>query len=71
MTNLILTSEERDILTRILDEYFSELRMEITNTDNWKFKKGLKEEEVFLNHLLSDLRTDKAMEQEKLHTAKP
>jgi hypothetical protein len=71
MVSLKLTSEDRDILVRILNEYFSELRNEISNTENWEFKKNLKKEEALLNRLLGELKTDKAMEQEKAHSARP
>lgn len=58
MVSLNLTPEDRDTLIRILEEYFSELRMEISNTENWEFKKGLKVEEKVLNQVLAQLRQD-------------
>ena len=65
MVSLNLTSEERDVLIRILDEYFSELKMEISNTENWDFKNNLKRQEALLTRLLGELRTDQGMEREK------
>jgi hypothetical protein len=56
MITLNLSREDRDILIRVLDEYYSELRMEISNTENWEFKKGLKEEESTLLGILTQLR---------------
>jgi hypothetical protein len=70
MVTIKLTSDDRDVLIGILDEYFSELRNEISNTENWEFKEHLKTEEALLNRLLGEMRTDKFMEQEKASTSK-
>ncbi|MCG3204654.1 MAG: hypothetical protein KCHDKBKB_01369 [Elusimicrobia bacterium] len=65
MINLKLTSGERDMLIRVLDVYFSDLRNEISNTESWEYKDNLKNEEKFLNRIMGELKTDKAMEEEK------
>jgi hypothetical protein len=70
MINLKLTSHDRDILIRILDSYFSELRNEISNTENWEFKKNLKNDEALLNRILGELKTDREMEKEKANPTK-
>ncbi|NIP39282.1 MAG: hypothetical protein GWO07_11750 [Candidatus Dadabacteria bacterium] len=55
METLEITKEERDILTKLVKNYISELRMEIADTDQSSFKKGLKEEQEVLKKLLEKL----------------
>ena len=55
MPALKLTNEEAEMLHGVLDEYLSDLRMEIADTDSFKFREDLKRTEVFLKRLLTDL----------------
>jgi len=52
---LSLTPEEASMLHDVLENYLSELRMEISNTDSMDFRERLKAKEVFLKRLLNDL----------------
>ena len=56
MITVNLKEEDRDILIKILNEYYSELRMEISNTENWELKENLKKEEVVLALVLNQLK---------------
>jgi hypothetical protein len=42
MLHLNLTKEEREILVQILEEYLSDLRMEIAHTDHVSYREPLK-----------------------------
>lgn len=53
MIQLNLTSEERTLFQDILEYDLKELRNEISNTENWEYKAGLKKKEEFLKKLLS------------------
>ena|GEM_PF-4572436 len=55
MITLNLTQEEQAILARSLNEYLTELKMEISNTENWEFKARLKKEEEVLGRVVSAL----------------
>lgn len=50
-----LTLEEAGRLRRILFSYYTDLRMEIADTDRADFREGLKEDERFLENLLVHL----------------
>jgi hypothetical protein len=52
---LQLNDEERDLLTRILEERYLELRRELFHTDHYEFKRRLKEREHVLESLLEKL----------------
>ena len=55
MIYLTLTADEVDTLTRALDRYVSDLRMEIANTDNQRFRNELKQEKTTLKTILGSL----------------
>lgn len=55
MIELKLSADEAVMLKRILEYYLSELRMEIAGTDSQDFRNTLKNEEVFLNKLMTAL----------------
>ena len=56
MTQLDLTKEEKDILTEILENDLSDLRMEITDTDSLDFREMLKKQKEVLTKELETLR---------------
>ena len=56
MTQLDLTKEEKDILTEILENDLSDLRMEITDTDSLDFREKLKKQKEVLKKVLETLR---------------
>ena len=58
MGQLTLTDEEAGTLRRVLEEYVSDLRMEIADTDSMDFRDQLKREEAFLKKLIEQLGTD-------------
>ncbi len=59
MGQLTLTDEEAGTLRRVLEEYVSDLRMEIADTDSMDFRDQLKREEAFLKKLIEQLGTDR------------
>ncbi len=59
MRQLTLTDEEAGTLRRVLEEYVSDLRMEIADTDSMDFRDQLKREETFLKKLIEQLGTDR------------
>ncbi len=58
MGQLTLTDEEAGTLRRVLEQYVSDLRMEIADTDSMDFRDQLKREEAFLKKLIEQLGTD-------------
>jgi hypothetical protein len=50
-----LGDDEAEILKSVLEEYISELRMEISNTDSMDFREALKRKEEFLKRLAGEL----------------
>jgi hypothetical protein len=57
MTRTIqLADQETEVLASILEEYVSELRMEISNTDSMDFREELKRKEAILKSLLDRLK---------------
>ncbi len=58
MRQLTLTEEEAGTLRRVLEQYVSDLRMEIADTDSMDFRDQLKREEAFLKKLIEQLGTD-------------
>lgn len=59
MVSLKLQPLEAKVLHRVLDGYLSELRMEISNTENWELKGKLKEEEKILESISAELEKGK------------
>ena len=55
MAKLELTEQERETLAAVLDYYLTELRGEISDTDNWSFKDMLKKREGTIRRLLGRL----------------
>ena len=55
MIQLDLTKEEKDILTEILENDLSDLRMEITDTDSLDFREKLKKQKEVLKKVLETL----------------
>jgi len=53
-----MNSEEAGMLHEILEEYVSDLRMEIAATDSRDFREALKKREEFLKNLLQKLRIE-------------
>jgi len=56
MAQLSLTDKEGETLTKALEAYLSDLRMEIADTDAYDFREGLKQEESVITQLLERLR---------------
>lgn len=56
MIHLDITKEEKDILIEVLEEYISDLRMEVADTDNMDFREKLKNQEKVLKGILVTLR---------------
>jgi len=55
MTQLNLSETEVLTLKKTLENYISELRMEIADTEEMDFRAGLKKEEVILTKILKSL----------------
>jgi hypothetical protein len=51
-----LAEEEARLLQSVLEEYISELRMEVANTDSMDFREDLKRKEEILKSLVNQLR---------------
>jgi hypothetical protein len=56
MIRLDLTKEEIGMLIDMLEYDYKQLRNEISNTENWEFKAGLKKKEELLKKLLAAAR---------------
>jgi len=52
---LNLSSDQAETLAQVLEDYVSDLRMEVANTDSQEFRDDLKKKELFLKDLLSRL----------------
>jgi hypothetical protein len=57
VVQLTLTEKDAATLRKVLETYVSDLRMEIRDTDAHDFRDGLKQEEVAINVLIEQLRT--------------
>jgi hypothetical protein len=53
---LTLTTEEREILTRLLEQRHREISKEISHTDNREFREFLRKNEDTIEGILSQLR---------------
>ncbi|HSD72667.1 MAG TPA: hypothetical protein VLE54_07745 [Thermoanaerobaculia bacterium] len=51
-----LADDEAEILRSVLEEYISDLRMEVSNTDSMDLREQLKRKEEFLKRLAGQLR---------------
>lgn len=56
MSQLDLTQEEVEVLVQILQDFRSELRMEIAGTDSGYYRKELKHERDVLDQILEKLK---------------
>jgi hypothetical protein len=50
-----LTTDEVSVLTEVLKEYLTDLRTEILDTDDFKYRQGLKQKEEMLKGILERL----------------
>jgi hypothetical protein len=50
-----LTDQEAELLRDVLEEYVSDLRMEVANTESMDFREALKEKERILKGLVERL----------------
>jgi hypothetical protein len=50
-----LADEEVEVLRSVLEEYITDLRMEVSNTDNMDFREALKRKEEILKRLAGQL----------------
>jgi hypothetical protein len=55
MVQLSLAPEEVSLLRELLEDYLSDLRMEIADTDQQDFRERLKQEEVTIKKILKML----------------
>jgi hypothetical protein len=55
MTKLELSADEAKVLTDVLSNYVSDLRMEIADTDSKDYREKLKKKEELLNNLVTRL----------------
>jgi hypothetical protein len=55
MLNLELTTDEAEVLQAALQSYISDLRQEVSHTENWQFKAALKQNEAHLRRVLDSL----------------
>ncbi|HKF02916.1 MAG TPA: hypothetical protein VKB49_11415 [Candidatus Sulfotelmatobacter sp.] len=53
---LTLTTEEREILTRLLEQRYREISKEISHTDNREFREFLRKNEDTIEGILNQLR---------------
>lgn len=56
MVRIELSAEEAEELSGILENYLSDLRMEIVDTDSQDFREGLKKRKEFLSRLVDQLK---------------
>ena len=58
MGTIELSLEESNLLGKIVNNYLSDLRMEIANTDQLTFKDSLRKEENMLNDLIKKIQSE-------------
>ena len=58
MTAFDLNDRERDALRRVLEDYVSDLRMEVADTDSQEFRDELKDREALLKGILRRLSSE-------------
>ncbi len=56
MITIDIDKKEKDVLENVIENYLSDLRMEIADTDSMEFKEGLKEKKGVLNKVLTELK---------------
>jgi hypothetical protein len=55
-----LADEEAEILKSVLEEYISDLRMEVSNTDSMDLREALKRKEAILKRLAGQLTAERS-----------
>ncbi len=55
MPQITLSEEEAGSLRSVLEEYLSDLRMEIADTERMELRESLKRQEAFLTRVLAQL----------------
>ena len=60
MKTVYLSTEEQELLLDLLQCCLSDLRLEITRTDHWDFKRRLRERKSTLTQLLEKLEAAKS-----------
>ncbi|MBZ5534654.1 MAG: hypothetical protein LAO31_01765 [Acidobacteriia bacterium] len=55
MIHISLTDEEKEVLIQILEEYVSDLRIEISHTDDTSFRTPLKSRKEAIGRILDAL----------------
>jgi hypothetical protein len=55
MVNLELTPTEAEILKMVLENYLSDLRMEIASTDSMDYREGLKARKMVLKKVVAQV----------------
>ncbi len=55
MPQITLSEEEAGSLRSVLEEYLSDLRMEIADTERMELRESLKRQEAFLKRVLAQL----------------
>jgi len=58
IVRLDLSAEESEALLWVLEDYVSDLRMEVSHTDNMTFREVLKAKEALLNRLIARVKGD-------------
>lgn len=58
MITLDISEKDKKLLIEILESSFSEIRMEISNTDNSSYKDQLKKKRNAINKILKTMRGD-------------
>lgn len=62
MIQLDLTSDEQETIAAVLENYLSDLRMEIANTDSMDFRDMLKERKRVVQKVLDEVQSGSAGE---------
>jgi hypothetical protein len=57
VVRLELTTKQADELRQVLESYVSEMRMQISSTEQMDFREALKDRKEFLNQLIQQLQT--------------
>jgi len=55
-----LASGEAELLLRVLQQYLSDLRMEITDTEDFDFRQSLKQDELRIKDMIERLERDRS-----------
>ncbi len=54
--NLEIKPDEVDLLKKILENHLADLRMEISNTDDFEYRESLKRDEALLKGMIARIR---------------